>query len=247
MLAFYERGEGPLTVFVHGFPLDHRMWLDQVEGLSSSRRCVAIDLPGFGRSDPIRERVLSMGRIADDLADFIGDRQADVVALSMGGYAALALWERHPQVVRTLSLLDTRSGEDSDEGRAGRRQMAERVADKGVASLVDGLTSALLAQDASVAVRARLRGMIESTSPETVVASLEGMARRPDRTGLLATISVPTLILVGKEDRLTPPEVAEEMSALVPDSRLVVVPGAGHMTPIEAPEAVTEALRGFWA
>ena len=79
------------------------------------------------------------------------------------------------------------------------------------------------------------------------MASLEGMARRPDRTGLLATISVPTLILVGKEDRLTPPEVAEEMSALVPDSRLVVVPGAGHMTPIEAPEAVTEALRGFWA
>src|SRR5665811_2430604 len=149
-VAFQVRGHGPLAVFVHGFPLDHRMWLDQVEALSETRRCVALDLPGFGRSDPLRERVLSMGRLADDLAEFIGDEPADVVALSMGGYAALALWERHPQVVRTLSLLDTRSGEDSEEGRTGRRQMAEQVADRGTASLVDGLAAAMLARGASV-------------------------------------------------------------------------------------------------
>jgi len=222
------------------------MWLDQVEALSETRRCVALDLPGFGRSDPLRERVLSMGRLADDLAEFIGDEPADVVALSMGGYAALALWERHPQVVRTLSLLDTRSGEDSEEGRTGRRQMAEQVADRGTASLVDGLAAAMLARGASVAARARLRGMIEATAPETVVAALEGMARRPDRTGLLATISVPTLVLAGEEDRLAPPAVAEAMAALIPDSTLVIVPGAGHMAPVEAPDQVSEALRQFW-
>ncbi|GBD85381.1 2-hydroxy-6-oxo-6-(2'-aminophenyl)hexa-2, 4-dienoic acid hydrolase [bacterium BMS3Abin02] len=223
------------------------MWLDQVEALSPVRRCVALDLPGFGRSDPLRDRVLTMSRLADDLAEFIGNRQADVVALSMGGYVALALWERHPHVIRSLSLLDTRSGEDSDEGREGRRLMAEQVADRGTGSLVDGLAGALLAPDASVVARARLRGMIESTAPETVVAALEGMARRPDRTGLLATITVPTLVLVGQEDRLTPPTVAEAMAALIPDSTLVTIPGAGHLTPVEAPGQVGDALREFWA
>ncbi|NOY56532.1 MAG: alpha/beta fold hydrolase [Actinobacteria bacterium] len=245
-IAFHERGQGPLAVFVHGFPLDHRMWLDQVEALSPVRRCVALDLPGFGRSDPLRDRVLTMSRIADDLAEFIGDRQADVVALSMGGYAALALWERHPQVIRSLSLFDTRSGEDSEEGRAGRRLMAEQVADKGMGALVDGLIDRLLALDASVVARARLRGMIESTAPETVVAALEGMARRPDRTGILATITVPTLVLVGQEDQPTPPTVAEAMAELIPGSTLVTVPGAGHLTPVEAPERVNDALREFW-
>ena len=245
-LAFHERGRGPLALFVHGFPLDHRLWLDQLEELSSVRRCVALDLPGSGRSDPLRGEVLTMAAVADLLAEFIGDDQADVVALSMGGYAALALWERHPGVVRTLSLLDTRSGADSDEGRAGRRKMAEQVADRGVGSLVEGLMSALLGPDASVNVRARLRGMVEATSPETVVAVLEGMARRPDRTDLLATVSVPTMVLVGQEDRLTPPAVAEEMAALVPGSKLVQVPGVGHLTPIEAPEAVSAALRLLW-
>jgi len=223
------------------------MWLDQVEALSPLRRCVALDLPGFGRSDPLRDRVLTMSRLADDLAEFIGNRQADVVALSMGGYAALALWERHPHVIRSLSLLDTRSGEDSDEGREGRRLMADQVADRGTGSLVDGLAGALLAPDASVVARARLRGMIESTAPETVVAALEGMARRPDRTDLLATITVPTLVLVGQEDRLTPPTVAEAMATLIPGSALVTVPGAGHLTPVEAPEQVNDALREFWA
>lgn len=245
-MAFHERGQGPLAVFVHGFPLDHRMWLDQVEALSPVRRCVALDLPGFGRSDPLRERVLTMSRIADDIAEFIGDRQADVVALSMGGYAALALWERHPQVIRSLSLFDTRSGEDSEEGRAGRRLMAEQVADRGMGALVDGLVERLLAPGASVVVRARLRGMIESAAPETVVAALEGMVRRPDRTDLLATITVPTLVLVGQEDQPTPPAVAEAMATRIPGSTLVTVPGAGHLTPVEAPEQVNDALREFW-
>lgn len=124
--------------------------------------------------------------------------------------------------------------------------MAEQVADRGMGALVDGLIDRLLALDASVVARARLRGMIESTAPETVVAALEGMARRPDRTGILATITVPTLVLVGQEDQPTPPTVAEAMAELIPGSTLVTVPGAGHLTPVEAPERVNDALREFW-
>jgi pimeloyl-ACP methyl ester carboxylesterase len=248
-LAYQSRGEGDIAVFVHGFPLDHRMWLGQLEALADVRRCVAPDLRGSGRSDPLGSLVLSMEQIADDVARFIealGREEADIVALSMGGYAALALWERHPDSVRSLVLMDTRSGADSDAGRAGRRETAERVAAEGASALVEGLQNALLSSEASLGARTRLRAMIEATPAESVVAALEGMARRADRTDLLASIDVPTLVVVGEEDGLTPPDVAEHMAGLIPGSQLVVIPGAGHLPPIETPEAVNEALRAFW-
>ncbi|MGZ5384282.1 MAG: alpha/beta fold hydrolase [Acidimicrobiia bacterium] len=248
-LAYQSRGVGELAVFVHGFPLDHRLWLDQLNALGDLRQCVAPDLRGSGWSDPVTARVLAMEQLADDLADLIehlGQVAADVVALSMGGYAALALWERHPGRVRSLVLMDTRSGADSEAGRAARRDTAERVTEEGPGALVPDLQKALLAPGAGLAARVRLRSMVEATASETIVASLEGMARRADRTNILSSITVPTLVMVGEADGLAPPDVAEHMAELIPGSQLVVIPGAGHLPPIETPDAVSEALRGFW-
>jgi pimeloyl-ACP methyl ester carboxylesterase len=247
--ALQTRGEGDLAVFIHGFPLDHRLWLAQLDALGGLRRCVAPDLRGSGRSDPLGPLVLSMEQIADDVAGIIealGHDSADIVALSMGGYAALALWERHPARVRSMVLMDTRPGPDSDAGRAGRRETAEKVAAEGVRTLASDLQSALLSPTAGLAARARLRAMVEATSVESVVAALEGMARRVDRTDLLASIDVPVLVVVGEDDGLTPPEVGEHMAELIPQSTMAVIPGAGHLPPIETPEAVNEALRSFW-
>jgi pimeloyl-ACP methyl ester carboxylesterase len=248
-LAYHTRGTGDLAVFAHGFPLDHRLWLDQLDSLGDLRQCVAPDLRGSGRSDPITSRVLAMEHLADDLAQLIevlGHASADVVSLSMGGYAALALWERHPDRVRSLVLMDTRSGADSEAERAGRRETAERVADEGSGVLVANLQKALLSSGVGLAARVRLRGMIEATAPETIVATLEGMARWADRTDILSSITVPTLVMVGEDDGLTPPEVAEHMTELIPEAEMVVIPGAGHLPPIETPEAVNDALRAFW-
>ncbi len=248
-LAYQSRGAGDLAVFVHGFPLDHRLWLDQLDALGDLRQCVAPDLRGSGWSDPVTSRVLSMEQLADDLAELIdnlGHTTADVVSLSMGGYAALALWERHPDRVRSLVLMDTRSGADSEAGRAARRDTAERVAGEGSGVLVADLQKALLAPGAGLAARVRLRSMIEATAPETIVASLEGMARRADRTATLSSITVPTLVMVGEADGLAPPDVAEHMAELISGAGCVVIPGAGHLPPIETPEAVSEALREFW-
>jgi pimeloyl-ACP methyl ester carboxylesterase len=247
--AYQARGEGSLAVFVHGFPLDHRMWLDQIDALKDLRQCVALDLRGSGGSDPVMSGQLGMENIADDLVGLInglGHSSADIVSLSLGGYAALALWERHPERVRSLVLMDTRSGADSDAARAGRRETAERVADEGVGALVAGFQGALLSPNAGLAARVRLRAMIEATPAETVVAALEGMARRADRTDLLGSITVPTLVMVGEDDGLTPPDVAEHMAQLIPDADLAVLPGAGHLPPLERPEAVNQALRVFW-
>ena len=248
-VAYQSEGSGALAVFVHGFPLDHRLWLDQLAALGDLRQCVAPDLRGSGRSDPVVSGLLAMEELADDVAALIeglGHESADIVSLSMGGYAALALWERHPERIRSLVLMDTRSGADSEAGRAGRRETAERVADEGSGFLTANLLKALLAPGAGLAARIRLRSMIEATAPETIVAHLEGMARRADRTDLLSSITVPTLVVVGEDDGLTPPDVAEHMANLIPAAELVVIPGAGHLTPIETPEAVNKALREFW-
>ena len=242
-IAFEESGSGPLAVFIHGYPLDHRLWLDQLDGLSDIRHCVAPDLPGFGASEPLDE--FTMETVADSIATFIGNEQADIIALSMGGYIALALWERHPEAVRSLSLLDTKAGADTQQAREGRRAQAVQVAEQGTSSLVDGMTRALLAPGAGAGPKRRLAEMIGATKPEAVIAALRGMADRRDRVHVLATIDVPAAVVVGALDALTPPTVAVEMSTRIPGATVSVIPGAGHLTPIEAPEEVTGVLRHF--
>jgi pimeloyl-ACP methyl ester carboxylesterase len=249
-LHYRERGSGPLAVLIHGYPLDCTLWLDQLDALADLRRCVAPDLRGFGLSEPTRLEALTMERHADDLAGLVralGADAADVVGLSMGGYVALALVERHPGLVRSLALVDTKAGPDSDAARAGRDAAAARLLEQGRAALVGELQAALLGQRASARARARLRSMAEGTRYETYLAALEGMKQRPDRTTALDGLHVPTAVVVGEDDRLTPPDEARAMAARVPGARLTLVPGAGHLTPIEAPDAVSAALRELWA
>ncbi len=139
-LFYREAGSGPLAVFIHGYPLDHRVWLDQITGLGAIRRCIAVDLRGHGRSDPVAVDALSMELLAADVGGLVtalGEANADIVGLSMGGYVALALWESHPEVVRTLTLVDTRAGSDGPEARAARDAAAARIVEKGRLALAD--------------------------------------------------------------------------------------------------------------
>ncbi len=245
MLYYREAGEGRLAVFLHGFPLDHSLWLDQLVGLAHVRHCVAVDLRGFGRSDPVVEPVLSMEMLADDVAEMIGaigaDR-ADVVGLSMGGYVALALWELRPQVVRTLTLIDTRAAADSPEGREKRDRTIESLLTEGREAMAVGTIGSLLAAHPAAAVRARVRSMVEGTRYETMVAALLGMRDRADRAHLLPTIDVPSLVIGGEEDASCPPAQMRALAQAIPGARTVIVPGAGHLTPIERPAPVNEAL-----
>ena len=218
MLFYREAGEGPLAVFIHGFPLDHSVWLDQLDGLAHVRRCVTLDLRGFGKSDPTTDRSLTMEMLADDVAGLIealGAHGADVVGLSMGGYVALALWELRPTLVRSLTLVDTRAAADTPEGQGKRDMMIDRLLDKGRAGLADEMLGALLGPTPSVQVQARVRSMVEGNRYETLVAAILGMRDRSDRTPLLRSIDVPAL---------------------------VIGPGAGHLAPIERPDTVNEAL-----
>lgn len=244
-------GDGPTALLVHGFPLDHRMWLDQIGPLAGvGRRIMAPDLRGHGRSGWAGDVSHSPDLFADDLAALVevtASGPVDVVGLSMGGYAALALWERYPALVASLTLVDTRPGADTPAAREGRDEVIAGVVANGRGPLVEQMTARLLAAGAPVIVRARLRTMIEEQPFEGIVADLAGMRDRRDRTGLLARISVPTLVVVGSEDVVTPPSEAEAMASAIPDARLVVIPGAGHITPMEAPGSFNAELQAFWA
>ncbi len=245
LLHYREEGTGPVALFVHGYPLDATLWLDQLGALARRRRCIAPDLRGSGLSAPVTGEPLTMERHAADLAgllDHLEVAQVDLVGLSMGGYVALAFAERSPQRVRSLALVDTRPGPDSAEGRAGRDAAIEQAVTGGRGALADTLLGALLGPRPTAAARARLRTMIETTPYETIVGALAGMRDRPDRTAVLATVTVPAAVIVGAADTVTPPAEAEAMAVALPDATLHVIPGAGHLTPIEQPDAVNDAL-----
>ncbi len=246
---YRERGTGPVALFVHGFPLDATLWLDQLTALAGRRRCIAPDLSGSGRSAPVTGEPLTMERHAADLSALL-DRlevdRVDLIGLSMGGYVALAFAERFPARLRSLALVDTRSGPDSADGKAGRDAAIERVLDGGRGALADTMLVALLGPHPTAAARARLRTMVETTPYETIVGALAGMRDRPDRTAVLGTVAVPAAVIVGADDTVTPPSEAEAMAAALPDATLHVVAGAGHLTPIEQPAAVTAALAALF-
>lgn len=240
-----EAGEGKTALFIHGFPLDGTMWLDQASALAEERHCLVPDLRGFGRSAPTQLSSLTMEQHARDLAEILDVddiTKVDIIGLSMGGYVALAFAELFADRVRSLALVDTRAGADTEDGRAGREAAAERVVALGRSAFHDGLAPVLMAPSASLRARARVRTMIEGTRVETIVAALEGMKARPDRTSILSEIHAPTAVIVGELDTLTPPSEAEAMVSQLPKGELHVIPGVGHLTPLEAPNALSSLL-----
>jgi pimeloyl-ACP methyl ester carboxylesterase len=243
------RGEGPAVLLVHGFPHDHALWSAQLDALGGAARLLAPDLRGLGRSGA--GLPYTMDRYADDLAcvlDAAGERRAVVCGLSMGGYVALAFWRRHRARVRALVLADTRPGPDDDAARGKRRDLIALARSDGAAAvaarMLDGMVGKSTRARAPEVV-AEVRAMLERQPVPGIVGALEAMMARPDSTPDLATIVVPTLVVVGDEDALTPPAEARAMHAAIAGSYLEVVAGAGHVSPRERPAAFNHVLAEF--
>ncbi|MBL9077154.1 MAG: alpha/beta fold hydrolase [Planctomycetes bacterium] len=254
-LAVHLAGRGPLAMLIHGYPLDHRLWLDALHGpLAARHTLVAIDLRGHGGSPWCGDAVHTMDTFADDVAAVLrtlGDEPAHTVGLSMGGYVALALWANHRALVRSLALVDTRAAADGEAARAARDAAVRTAVEQGRRPLATAMLDKLLGKRApddphGLLLRARVTTMATATPVETIVADLRGLRDRPDRTALLSGITVPTLVVVGSDDAITPPAEARTMAAAIPGAELVEVPRCGHLVPMEDPAAFAAALGAFW-
>jgi pimeloyl-ACP methyl ester carboxylesterase len=239
----------PPLVLVHGFPLDSRMWEAQVAALAPARRVVAPDLRGFGRSQS--DEPFTIESQADSLRALlagVGALPCVLAGLSMGGYVALAYAKKYPGDLRGLILVDTKAEADTAEGKQARDKMIDLARKEGSKAVADQMMPKMLAKDAAEQrpqAASALRRIMESCPPATIANALAAMRDRPDRSGELSSINVPTLVLVGDGDAITPPDVAESMAQKIPGARLVVIRGAGHMSPMEQPEQVNRAMRGF--
>jgi len=250
-LAVTEAGEGQPIVFLHAFPVDSRMWTPQIAGLRHAWRGIAPDLRGFGGSATPRVPARTIGAHADDVIAVIEALRVGPVVLaglSMGGYIAFECWRRRPGVVRALVLADTRAEADTDEARSKRVTMQALARGAGSAAVIDAMLPNLLGattQTANPHLGLEVRAWASATPAAGVVDALEVLRTRPDSRPTLPTITCPTLVIVGREDTLTPPAVAHVMRDGIAGARYVEIPEAGHLANIEQPEAFTRALNDF--
>jgi pimeloyl-ACP methyl ester carboxylesterase len=245
----YERvGEGSPLVFVHGAAADSRIWQPQLAGLADDFTVVAWDEPGAGRSSDLPEG-FGLAGFADGLARLIetlGLGPAHVAGLSWGGTVALELYRRHPGLVATLILMDTYAGWKgslpADEVRArvaGTRQMLAAPHED-----FDPTLPGLFASDPPARYVPLLAAIAADVRPATLGHQLDTMAET-DLSDLLPHISVPTLLIWGQSDARSPLTVARQFDEAIPDTRLVAIEGAGHMSNLEQPDRVNDAVRTF--
>jgi len=247
-LVFTDEGEGAPVVFLHAFPLDGRMWAEQTRELARAARVIVPDLGGFGQSHSLDRRTLDQH--ADDVAillDALDIERATLVGLSMGGYIALAFARRYAGRLAALGLADTRATPDSDEGKRGRDENIALVEREGVASLVERMLPKLLSTRAPHDLVERVRGVGSSQTARAIQSALAAMRDRPDSTSVLARLDVPTTVIVGEADSLTPPSDARAMAEALGHAELEVIPGAGHLANLEAPAPFTQAVQRLMA
>jgi len=242
---------GRAIVLLHGFPVDHRMWDDVAARLRAvtGLGLVAPDLPGLGAS-PVPADVPSVAASADAVArtlDDAGVRRAVVVGMSMGGYVAMALLARHPQLVAGIGLVDTKHGADDDVARANRLRVATTVLAAGSVDAVRGMSTSLLAASARETRATQVAALIDDQPPEGIAWSQRAMAARGDSTATLQAFTGPAAVVVGDEDEVTPPAQAASLRDLLADGTLVTVRGAGHLAAMERPDEVADAIAALAA
>jgi pimeloyl-ACP methyl ester carboxylesterase len=244
-----ELGSGPAVVLLHGYPLDGAMWSGVARLLSENFRVVKPDLPGRG------DTPAPPGPGIEGYADFVEailaelSSAAGLAGFSMGGYVALAVAKRRPRNLAALALVDTKASADTDAARRGRDDAITVAREKGVEAIADAMLPKLLSA-AALANRdtvERVRRIIMRQPKETVAADLAAMRDRPDSTSFLGEIRVPTRVIVGAEDTISPPEEGRGVADAIAGADCIVIPGAGHLAPVERPRAVATSLQEFFA
>jgi pimeloyl-ACP methyl ester carboxylesterase len=247
-LAYDLTGSGQPVLLIHGYPLSRKLWTPQLEGLADDASLIAPDLRGHGESTsasgPYKMDLLAQD--CHDLLDALGVRTPVVLCgLSMGGYVAFAFYRLFRERVAGMILAATRSGADSDQGRASRDAAANQAREGGPESIAASMLPKMMAPQtykSKPELVEMVREMMAATSLEGILGDLMGMKSRPDSTPTLSKIDVPTLILHGAQDQILPLADAQAMEQGIPDARLEIIPEAGHLLNLEKPNRFNRAV-----
>lgn len=251
IVGYDERGSGIPLVLIHGFPLNRMIWEAQWEGLDKQARVLAPDLRGFGQSEMVAGAT-DISSYADDLHEFLRamaiEKPAVICGLSMGGYIALAYARKYGAHVAGLILANTKATPDSAEGKAGRDKNIAVAQEKGAEAIADGMLPKMFGPktyESNPELVAQSKRIMTSATVPGIVGALGAMRDRPDALDVLAGASYPVLILAGTDDALMPMAEQEKMKQAAPNSTLVVMPDAGHLSSMEQPDAFNNAVAEF--
>jgi len=250
-MFFEEKGakNGKIVIFLHGFPFDHTIWHETVRHLGDSHRWIFPDLRGFGQTQLPVAQVTTMSQFAQDVADLIdhiGNSSRIVLCgLSMGGYVAMHFARQFGDRLAGLILCDTKSQPDTEAAAQNRWQRADALHNTGLDTLANAMLPHLFAPQTGNDVRETVRQIIVRQPVHGVAAADRGMVERPDATDWLPTFSIPTLVVCGKQDAISPVEEMKQMAGRIPDVRFVAISNAGHLPPVEAPENFSFAVTKF--
>jgi len=237
-------------IFIHGFPYDHLMWKEQVEEFSKDYLCVSYDIRGLG-SSPVGDGQFTVESFVDDLEKIIEELKTNkpiLCGLSMGGYISLRALERMQETFSAVILCDTKSEADNNEGKLKRAAGIKRINEEGLAPFAKEFISNCFGDDFKQNRKEELQKIIGKSSqfnPVGVKGCLFAMLSRTDTTTSLSSIKIPTLIICGEQDSLTPPPVMRDMFHRISKADFAEIPKAGHMTPIENPQLVNKTIRDF--
>ena len=251
-LSYNDEGsaESPTIIFIHGFPLNKSMWNKQIEFLKDDFRVIAYDIRGHGNSE-IGDVDFSIDLFVKDLLSFMDALKIEktiICGLSMGGYIALNAIENHPERFSALILSDTNCTADTSEGKEKRMKTIESIKENGVEKLANDLILNLFANESfkrDLKEISAVRDMIVKTSIQSLNNSLHALAERKETCEKLSQIKVLVLIIVGTEDKITPPDVARFMQSKIKDSQLRIIEHAGHLSNMENPYEFNNQLKKF--
>jgi pimeloyl-ACP methyl ester carboxylesterase len=240
-LFYVEQGQGIPIVFLHGYPLDHRIWLPVFPYLRKDIHIIEPDLRGHGQS-PVPEGVYSMSLVVGDvirLLDKLKIEKTVVAGHSMGGYVIFEFWHEYPDRISGIALVATRANADTEERRMDRLQTAEEVMKAGTAKIVNSMLTKLTKK---TELYPEIRGIMEGISPQGVAGILRGIANRANAIPWLPQINVPAVVIAGKDDQLVPVQESIEMAKKLQNGKLEMIDNAGHLPMMEDPEKVAQCL-----
>lgn len=251
LFNYDDSGKGDIPiVFIHGFPFDKSMWEPQINYFKLNYRVISFDIRGYGKTTS-DDRALDMNLFADDLIGFLDALHIDktvVCGLSMGGYILLNALNRYPEKFAAVILSDTQCIGDSMETKDKRQKSIAIIEERGLTDFASTFVKNIFFKDSydeNIEIINKIKDVILSTSSQTVTGTLKALAQRQDMCFSLSGILIPSLIIAGEEDIVTPPAQAQRMNDNIKGSKLFIIPKAGHMANIEQPELFNKIVTNF--